>query len=366
MDYLLQPTNGAETRLSYLWDMRKNGELCDVKLKVDGAEGIPVHRCVMATCSPYFKAMFTNNLAETHQHEVVIKGVGHDIMEAVLSYAYCIETSVPWDRILELLIAADLFQMESLLVDCSTHLQEQLTPQNVLSTRAYAHLHRCWKLYKFCNEYILKNFRFIAATSEFLDIPLNDLMEIASDDCLRVTCEEEVYNAVKRWVYHDETDRRCAFPSLIQHVRLPFVSRQFLNTEVQNEKLMLDCQKYFTEAIYYKTSPDKRVELSNSHRIQPRKVFGLNEVLMVIGGTNKGGAIASIDQYDCRTDMWTTLTYSPVPRYGAAACYHNGNMFVTGGSNETVRFIDRLDIYNMVENKWTEAAHLPTARRYII
>ena len=325
---------------------------------------LPIHRCVIAATSPYFKAMFTNNLAESGQNNVRIVGVDYEIMKTVISYAYSVETTLSNERVLDLLVAADLFQIDSLLNHCCSYLQDHLTPQNVLSIRTYAHHYRCWNLYRYCNDYILRNFCYIVTTEEFLEIPPEDVKDIIASDCLRVRCEEEVYNAVKRWAYHNLGIRRRIFPSLMQYVRLPFVSQHFLTTEVQNENLMLECQKYFSEAIFYKNSPEKRADLKDSIRIQPRKLFGLNEVMIAIGGANKNGSIASIDQYDSRTDVWSTVTMSPVPHYGAAACLLDGSIYITGGSNETDKFINRTDVYNMVEKKWTQAADLLVAKRY--
>ncbi len=346
--------------------MRVREELCDVNIQAQNFDrNIPAHRCVLAACSPYFKAMFTSRLSESWQRDVKIAGVDMDILKVVVSFAYSVETSIPSDRVLDLLIAADLFQMDSLLEHCSGYLQDKLTPQNVLSTRAYAHLHRCWGLYKSCSEYILTNFRYIVNTNEFLQLSSQELQDIISDDSLRVKCEEEVYNAVKRWVYDDIDNRRYKFTALMQYVRLPFVALHFLNTEVRNEQLMSNCQKYFFEAACYKKFPERRAELRDSlPRVRPRKTFGLNEVMMVIGGMNKSGSIPSIDQYDSRMDSWSTVTSSPVSRYGAAACFLDGFLYIVGGSNEEQRFIDRTDVYNVVERTWTEAANMPKAKRF--
>lgn len=51
--------------------LRKHGELCDVALIV-GQKKILAHRIVLSACSPYFKAMFTGELAESQQTEVNI------------------------------------------------------------------------------------------------------------------------------------------------------------------------------------------------------------------------------------------------------------------------------------------------------
>ncbi len=70
-----------QQRLSYVSDrhpknsleamnnLRKNKDLCDVSLLV-GAKRINAHRLVLAASSPYFKAMFTGEMAEAKQSEV--------------------------------------------------------------------------------------------------------------------------------------------------------------------------------------------------------------------------------------------------------------------------------------------------------
>lgn len=49
--------------------LRRHRELCDVVLNV-GSRKIFAHRVVLSACSPYFRAMFTGELAESRQAEV--------------------------------------------------------------------------------------------------------------------------------------------------------------------------------------------------------------------------------------------------------------------------------------------------------
>lgn len=56
----------ASLVLNGLNQLQKEGQFCDVTLMVDGKK-FPVHRNVLASFSPYFKAMFTNTLAESKQ-----------------------------------------------------------------------------------------------------------------------------------------------------------------------------------------------------------------------------------------------------------------------------------------------------------
>ena len=55
--------------LSGLEVLRKENSFTDVKIKVEESE-FSVHKCVLSSFSPYFKAMFTAGLAETDQVRV--------------------------------------------------------------------------------------------------------------------------------------------------------------------------------------------------------------------------------------------------------------------------------------------------------
>lgn len=52
----------AKSILTTMNNLRKENMLCDVMLKVEGQE-FPVHRIVLAACSDYFCAMFTNQVS---------------------------------------------------------------------------------------------------------------------------------------------------------------------------------------------------------------------------------------------------------------------------------------------------------------
>ena len=59
--------------------LRTEGTFCDVVIVVDGEE-FPVHKSVLSAASPYFKAMFTCNLAEANLDKVPINGVESHII----------------------------------------------------------------------------------------------------------------------------------------------------------------------------------------------------------------------------------------------------------------------------------------------
>lgn len=67
--------------------LRRHRELCDVVLNV-GARKIFAHRAILAACSPYFRAMFTGELAESRQTEVTIRDIDEVAMELLIDFCY--------------------------------------------------------------------------------------------------------------------------------------------------------------------------------------------------------------------------------------------------------------------------------------
>lgn len=361
------PRRNASDSWSALRNMQQQGDLCDAILVLDTGEQISVHKCVLAACSAYFKAMFTNGLAESNQKRVPIREMEFDVLSSVVAFCYCAEISIPGSNVLPLLIASDLLQIDSLFRECSEYLESQVHPGSVLSLRAYARRHRCWRLYRLCSEFVFHNFKQVAEREEFLDLPADELRELIAEDELRVSSEEDVYTAVHRWVYHDLKRRRSWFAELMSHVRLAFVSTDFLTNSVEQEQLIQDekdCHLFLAEAHLYKSSPEKRGQLKRSPRARPRKLSGLQEVILVAGGmSGRDGVVPTLEQYDARADTWTTLAELSRPRYALAACFHDGNLYVSGGYCETLGFMNMLECFSMRENKWIDKAPLHSGRR---
>ena len=68
-------------------DLRLKRQLCDVTLCVDQQE-FPAHKVVLAGCSPYLRAMFTNGMLESGKSMVTIRDIEPQTMESLLNYLY--------------------------------------------------------------------------------------------------------------------------------------------------------------------------------------------------------------------------------------------------------------------------------------
>ncbi|XP_062507717.1 kelch-like protein 18 [Corticium candelabrum] len=126
-------------------EFRKNGRLCDVILKVSTME-ISTHRVVLATSIPYFRAMFTTNMAEATQDVVTMKDIDPDVLGRIVEFIYTGHLDVTVDNVQDVLAAASLIQLESAQEICCEFLKEHLEPANCLGIRNFAEANGCTQL----------------------------------------------------------------------------------------------------------------------------------------------------------------------------------------------------------------------------
>ncbi|VDP70209.1 unnamed protein product [Echinostoma caproni] len=140
---------------------------------------------------------------------------------------------------------------------------------------------------------------------EFLTLTAEQLGQLIASDRLAVT-EDQVFEAVLRWIAHDVANRQEAARSLCGRVRFSLLPRDYLVRLSQSDAFLSAnpwCKDYLIEALsYHLLSWDEKLRVT-SERAKPRTPVGLPKVLMVIGG-QAPKAIRSVEYFDFRTGLW--------------------------------------------------------------
>uniref|UniRef100_A0A3Q3MCI4 Kelch-like protein 20 n=1 Tax=Mastacembelus armatus TaxID=205130 RepID=A0A3Q3MCI4_9TELE len=362
--------------------LRKHRELCDVVLVV-GAKKIYAHRVILSACSPYFRAMFTGELAESRQTEVVIRDIDERAMELLIDFAYTSQVTVEEGNVQTLLPAACLLQLAEIQEACCEFLKRQLDPSNCLGIRAFADTHSCRELLRIADKFTQHNFQEVMESEEFMLLPANQLIDIISSDELNVRSEEQVFNAVMAWVKYSIQERRPQLPQVLQHVRLPLLSPKFLVGTVGSDPLIKsdeECRDLVDEAKNYLLLPQER-PLMQGPRTRPRKPIRCGEVLFAVGGWCSGDAISSVERYDPQTNEWRMVASMSKRRCGVGVSVLDDLLYAVGGHdgssylNSVERYQSKLFSSNYIqlhiilphrydpkENKWTRVASMSTRR----
>ncbi|XP_006772604.1 PREDICTED: kelch-like protein 17 [Myotis davidii] len=318
--------------------MRQRGLLCDIVLHV-AAKEIRAHKVVLASCSPYFHAMFTNEMSESRQTHVTLHDIDPQALDQLVQFAYTAEIVVGEGNVQTLLPAASLLQL------------------------GFADTHSCSDLLKAAHRYVLQHFVDVAKTEEFMLLPLKQVLELVSSDSLNVPSEEDVYRAVLSWVKHDVDARRQHVPRLMKCVRLPLLSRDFLLGHVDAESLVRhhpDCKDLLIEALKFHLLPEQRGVLGTS-RTRPRRCEGAGPVLFAVGGGSLFAIHGDCEAYDTRTDRWHVVASMSTRRARVGVAAVGNRLYAVGGYDGTSD-LATVESYDPVTNTWQPEVSMGTRR----
>lgn len=340
--------------------------LCDVVLVAD-MEEVPAHKMVLASCSQYFYAMFTS-FEESRQERIVLQGVEVQALRTLVDYAYTSCVHVTEENVQQLLPAANLLQLTDVRDACCDFLHAQLHPTNSLGIRAFADLHGCADLVSAADAYVEQHFPEVADGEEFLALAPAQVVRLLSSDRLAVASEERVFECVVQWVRAggvEEDDRAQHLADLMEHVRLPLLSQDYLVQRVEEEPLLkgdLRCKDLLIEALKYHLLLKDRPPptLAANPRTRPRQPVGLPQLLLVVGG-QAPKAIRSVECYDFRQERWQQAAEMPTRRCRAGLAVVAGRVYAVGGFNGSLR-VRTVDVYDAAGDRWSQCASMEARR----
>merc|ERR1719305_1713774 len=343
--------------------MRQAGLLCDVTLVAENLE-VPAHKMVLAACSPYFYAMFTG-FTERDSNRVNIHGVDPEALTVLVDYVYTSEVDVTEDNVQCLLPAANLLQLTDVRDACCEFLQSQLHPTNCLGIRAFADLHGCLDLLTSTESYIERHFTEVLECDEFYGLTPEQVAQLIASDTITVPSEEKVFESVISWINFNTDERSGHLPQLLEHVRLPLLSQEYLLNRVESEPLLKtndNCKDFIIEAMkFHLLKGDLKLSMSlRSPRTKPRQPIGLPKVMLAIGG-QAPKAIRSVECYDFKEDRWFHLSEMPGRRCRCGVAVVRGKVYGVGGFNGSLR-VRTVDVYEPATDTWTSIASMEARR----
>lgn len=366
-EFLFNDQDFSSELLRQLNALRQSRMLTDVTLCSGGFE-IPCHRNVLASSSPYFKAMFCNNFRESHQPKVILKGIDADILDQIILYVYTGEILISTENVLCLLETASMLQYTKLFEACSTYLQDKLTPDNCLSMIRLAKVLNCQSLNKKAKAMALKCFPVVASSEDLKDLCPMELIDYLGDDEL---CgeEEQVFEALMVWIRHDLQARQGYIQELFKKVRLQYVHPTFLFHFIANDSLVqssptcrsiLESARRHMFSLYSTNTPDIKPMMH-----VPRR-YSNQEFLIIVGGRKDSQQTTrDVLLYDDKTNQWLSLAKLPMRLYKASAVSLHSNIFVLGGmpvSNKKSLVSGNIYIYSLKLNQWRLVEHMLVPR----
>ena len=259
-----------------------NKEFVDVTICVDKQE-FACHKNVLAISCPYFMAMFSNDMAESHQEKVTLKDIDAQTMSLVLDYIYTGQVLLTEDTVQSLLSASNLFQLISLRNGCADFMMNHVTVSNCVGVYFFAKAHECEVLATKAKEIINSKFPTICGQQEFASLPADKLVEIVSDDDITVTSEETVYEATLAWLEHDEENRIRHLELVMRFVRFAIINSYYFCDRIDTNVTLLanpDLRKTLDLIRYYHILKNRQQEMDLN--LMPRRGMAYVRGVMII------------------------------------------------------------------------------------
>ncbi|KAF0742242.1 ring canal kelch isoform X2, partial [Aphis craccivora] len=328
-----------------LQSLRKDKFLCDINIETNVNTIIAAHKIVLISASPYFHKMFTN-FSNINLNHIIISELDSTIIEILINYIYSGEIIVSKDNVKVLLAAANLLQLDYVKNICAEFLQTQLDPSNCIGIKAFADLYNCMELSTSCQTFIKNRFLEVTDKDEFLSLNSVDVINLISCNNIFVPQEENVFECVMNWVKHDLNSRKDFLPELMEHVRLPLISKHYFVNKVIDEPLLKcspKCQFFINEASTFhlikQVQPFKVLE---TIQCKPRKSIGFEKVFLLYSLQEKVGGLTYWDQTNLMSAPTTTNCYIT----GCLTVINDQFVLAMGGVNLRSSFqcVEMLDV----------------------
>ena len=341
--------------------LRKESQLCDITFRI-GSHCFHAHRVVVASASPYLRAMFTCGMKESTQEEIELRDIEPQAMSALIEYFYTGEVMVTIDNVQDLLPAAGILQLRELKEACCDFLSDHMDTANCLGIKQFADLHSCPTLLKMANRFIIRKFVEIVKQDEFLQLPHSVLKELLENDHLHVESEMQVYKAFIAWINHDLTKRAPNAYELLDLVRVPLLTKQFWCEALQQESLFQineSCRAFMKGYLM-------GLDYDNIH-MKPRSPI---ETIYTVGGRNSQRCLATAERYIPEDDRWEELPNMKQVRTAVAVGALDGKLYAVGGECETrsahegTLYLTSVEYYDPIHNSWNSVAQMRHPRSF--
>ncbi|XP_069496819.1 kelch repeat and BTB domain-containing protein 3 isoform X2 [Ambystoma mexicanum] len=324
--------------ISVLQNFRDQNLFFDFHIYVKD-EVFPCHRCVLAACSDFFRAMFEVNMKERDDGSVTISNLSPQAVKVFLDYAYTGKTQITEENVDMLFQLSSFLQVSLLSKACSDFLIKSIDLMNCFQLLAISESYGCSRLFHHALEFALKHFSLLLQSSDFFEMNVDVLEKCLDADELNVPGEDSVLNAVLSWTKHNLDKRHKLMPHLINKVRLHQISEPLLLQCLKSEDLLLkstNCCGLIEDAI-------KNVQ--DFGGLFPDARLSTTEKYIFVHKTEQNGQRQHTFCYNINTDKWMELPQIHIGDLpgSSVSCYAE-KIFVTGGCKGTCCRAVRLHI----------------------
>ncbi|XP_071117709.1 kelch-like protein 24 [Haliotis cracherodii] len=337
------------------------GSFTDTEIDIQGTI-FRCHKVFLSAISDYFHAMFSSGMRESLDGKVTLEGITIETFRDILDFYYDSQGNIVCtDNVEEILRAATLLQMGCLQERCEEFYVDQLSVENAIGIWQLAKCLNCESLKKKAMDFVLEYFVEVGNQEEIIGLECPDLLEVLSNDDLKVPSEDMVCDIALRWVQHDWKRRKCFLRDLCKTVRTSLLSDVCLHKLLT----LADRAEGSADGENNLTIVDEDICNKEMHTYvdlkQSQKPRNYEEVLVTIGVRVSAGLLPSVNAYSFLEGKWFALEQLPLdPGAGFAVCAYNNHIYISGRHGRKTYLLD----YDSSVDQWLHCPEMPDNRCY--
>ncbi|XP_032878577.1 kelch repeat and BTB domain-containing protein 3 [Amblyraja radiata] len=323
---LLAETHGKQV-LNVLQNFREQNVFFDFTIFVKG-EKFPCHRCILAACSDFFRAMFEVHMRERDDGSVKISNLSPEAVRAFLDFAYTGHAEISETNVEMFFQMSSFLQVSLLAKACSDFLIKTLDLTNCLQLLSLSESYGSTALYNHALLFVVQHFSLLLKSSDFLEMNAGLLEKCFEADGLNVPDEDTVLNALLLWTQYDIDLREKHFPQLINLVRLHQLPKETLENVMESESLLLNnpkCMESINDALK---------KLKEFNGLFPDARPSTTEKYIFVHKTEEPSMLKHTFCYNIESDTWKELPAINIIDFpGSSLVSFGEKIFITGGCN---------------------------------
>ena len=325
----------------------------DVTLAIQDGKEFKAHRRVLSEASPFFERLLKSDMKESIEGVIHLEMTNEQCLGDILEFIYTGHVQISAAEktgAQDLIIMSDYLVLPRLKAVAGKHLVKDLKISNSVSFYQFGLKYQCDELIFETRNFIHANFMHVAQTEEFLSLSCEEIKMWISNDNISVTAEEDVFKVILRWVNRNKLVRKKYFPELFSEVRLVYVSREFLYSDVMTSEFVISDE----HSVGFVKDALKVIESKDFQRrsIRPRKSLEMPVMVICVQGFSKQEDNMLCCYYPLE-DKWSKFNGTVPPNIGEIVPCH-GKLYFHLFPHEDVEVRERrLLCYDPLSNCWS-------------
>ena len=265
---------------------QNEGDSNYIILELKDGKAIRTHRNDLSAAGDYFSTLLNCDMLESREGIIRLQDITETAMKSVLEFMRSGNVKINEDNAKELFEVADYFLLPSLKKVAGNFLIHNLSPSNCISSYYLGEKYQFEELLVSSKLYIFPNFAAVAETQEFLDLESQQVEQWICSDEISVCSEDDIFKIILDWIEQNPIERKEKFEELFRHLRLTFVSRDYMRKRVMTHELVKmnsSCLGLVLDVKNrtYESQPPRRGTVANKNNNEARK-FACSAIFYLI------------------------------------------------------------------------------------